>query len=147
MNNKWIMAARLASFFPARLARVADAQAPILQPSIIYMQTGSSSNPWLAINSTILTVTEELWITVVTTVPRSTARNGLVRDAKRCTMAGAPRSPAMAPDIPDNPINSTPNPRTISPIFLIILFFTNITAMTPPNKNTGAISDKLKDTS
>ena len=95
----------------------------------------------------MLTVTEELWITAVTTVPKRTSKRGFVREANIPTTVGSSLSPDIALDIPDSPIKRTPNPKTISPIFFTILFLTNITVRTPPSRKTGATSDKLKETS
>ena len=71
-------------------------------------------------SSTMLTVTEELWITAVSIVPTSMASMGLVREDRIWTISGISLIPDMALDIPDRPMNKTPNPRTMWHIFTIL---------------------------
>ena len=53
----------------------------------------------------------------------------------------------IALDMEVNPINKTPNPRITSPTFWTVGLFINNTIITPAIKKTGAISERLKETS
>ena len=101
----------------------------------------------MAISRIILTVTEELWITLVTAVPRSTARKGLSSPARALTTSCDSLSELMEELMVDRPIKRTPKPRIISPIFLAVSFLMKLTMTTPISTNSGAILDKLNDTS
>ncbi len=147
LKKRWISAALLASFFPLREAKSADMQAPILQPRMIKKQMGSSISPCCAIRRRILTVTEELWMMAVMTVPMITPRIGLVSPPSMAAIWGESFRLAILPDMTDSPMNRTPKPRMTSPIFLIRSFFTNWVRITPRNRNTGAYADRLKETS
>ena len=101
----------------------------------------------MANSSTILTVTEELWITAVSTVPTRVASRGLVRDFIRFTTSGTFFISAMPLDMVLRPVNRMPKPTITSANFLIFSFLLNIMTSTPQSRNTGAMADRLKDTS
>ena len=117
-----------------------------MQPKIVKKQIGRANSPWVAITNMILTVTEELCTTAVTSIPTTTAKSGFFRLERVPTTAGESFRLSIEPDIKDNPMNKIPNPNTTSPIFFTMGFFKNITIITPTNKNNGAISDKSRDT-
>ena len=109
---------------------------------------GSPSKPSFAISSTMLTVTDELWIIAVSTVPIRTASIGLCRELSSCITPGLSFIPSMAPDIPLNPMKRMPKPTITSPIFsAFCLPLPSIIVSTPANNMMGAASDKLKETS
>ena len=94
----------------------------------------------------MLTVTEELWMIAVSTKPSKMPRTGLCRDANIPMIKGDSFSPAMALDMVESPMNSTPKPTITSPNFDTFCFLQNITKSTPASKITGANFSSLKDT-
>ena len=101
----------------------------------------------MASSNTILTVTEELWIMAVRANPISVAKNGFFKDISRFTTCGSFFMFAIAWDMVLRPTNRIPNPTTTSATLRTFSFFVNIITTTPTNRISGAIFDKLKDTS
>lgn len=74
----------------------------------------------------MLTVTEELWMTVVKSNPTRVAMKGFFREASMFTISGTSLMPAIELDMVLSPRNSTPKPMTISANFLTFSFLQNI---------------------
>ena len=91
----------------------------------------------------MLTVTEELWITEVSTRPTSVAISGFFSDPRRFTTACTSFMLAMVL----SPRNSTPKPMMMSANFLIFSLLTNIAVSAPTRRITGAYADRLNETS
>ncbi len=100
----------------------------------------------MARSTSILTVTDELWITAVKTVPSSTAMRGDCRDANICKISGESFIPDIAPDIELSPMKRTPKPIIASPHLEIFCFLTNMRINTPASRITGAAFSSLKET-
>ena len=86
----------------------------------------------------MLTVTEELWMTVVRSSPTSVAMKGFCSEPIRFTTSGTSRMPAIEPDMVLSPRNRTPNPMMMSANFLIFSFLQNMAASTPTSRIRGA---------
>ena len=95
----------------------------------------------------MLTVTDELWITAVRTVPTSVANSGFFRDFINSTTSGTFFISAMPLDMVLSPVNRMPNPTITSANFLTFSFLLNIMTSTPHSRITGAAAERLRDTS
>ena len=95
----------------------------------------------------MLTVTDELWIMAVRANPINVAKNGFFRDISRLTTCGSFFMFAIAWDMVLRPTNRIPKPTTTSATLRTFSFFVNIITTTPTSRISGAILDKLKDTS
>ncbi len=82
----------------------------------------------------------------VSTKPSIIAIKGLFNEENMFMTKGDSFSPAIAPDMVERPINSTPNPMITSPNFDSFGFLLNITKSTPDSKIIGANFSSLKDT-
>ena len=75
------------------------------------------------------------------------AKNGFFRDISRLTTCGSFFMFAIAWDMVLRPTNRIPKPTTPSATLRTFSFFVNIITTTPTSRISGAILDKLKDTS
>ena len=101
----------------------------------------------MAKRRTMLTVTEELWMTVVRTRPINVAMTGLCSDPIRFTTCGSSFMPAMELDMVLSPRNRMPKPMMMSANFFTFSCLQNMATSTPASRKTGAYADRLKDTS
>jgi hypothetical protein len=141
------MAALLALIPVPMLDNRAVTQVPIFMPS---MMGRAASMEMSSLKARACSKPMEallLWITAVTTNP-ATVPNNLLRPKVVIMFVNNSESlsGSMATDIRFIPINSIPNPVSISPICLYLLRVPNSKRPTPTATTTGAISVSLKAT-
>ena len=138
LNIRWMIVARLALRLVPMEARTAVIQVPIFWPKRMNTELEKLMAPLVARAWRMPTEAEEDWIRAVNRAPTAMPSRGLENLVIRSTKAWESRRGIMEELIISMPINSTPRPAMIWPMWWALGILTKTTMATPMKAKRGA---------